>query len=93
MFGGSRAYSTNRGGVIQSSGKSRNQRLLLSASPYHCAAASRIAGKQFGRQRPSNSSSTTPSPSGIDSKKSDYWAKSYEEITKMKQSSSNQFIK
>jgi len=66
MFGGSRAYSTNRGGVIQSSGKSRNQRLLLSASPYHCAAASRIAGKQFGRQRPSNSSSTTPSPSGPD---------------------------
>jgi len=64
MFGGTRAYSSSRGAAIPSSGKNRNQRLLLSASPYHCAAASRIAGKQLGRPRPSNSSSTTPSPSG-----------------------------
>ena len=64
MYGGSPSYNTLQGRVPGTT-KTRNQRLLLSASPYHCAAASRIAARQEqGRQRPSNSSSTTPSPSG-----------------------------
>ena len=63
MFGGSPSYSASRSSASGQM-KARNQRVLLSGSPYHCAAASRIAAKQQGRQRPSHSSSTTPSPSG-----------------------------
>ena len=63
MFGGSPSYSASSSSASGQI-KARNQRVLLSGSPYHCAAASRIAAKQQGRQRPSHSSSTTPSPSG-----------------------------
>ena len=63
MFGGSPSYSASSSSASGQM-KARNQRVLLSGSPYHCAAASRIAAKQQGRQRPSHSSSTTPSPSG-----------------------------
>ena len=63
MFGGTPPSYPSTAERFPGSMKTRNQRLLLSSSPYHSAAATRIAAKQHGRQRPTHSSSTTPSPS------------------------------